>query len=391
MTGLSKRRAAAPRQGGFSLAELMVSVVIGLLALLFAVNMVSGSEKTRRSALGGSDEMQNGMLALFSLSNDAGDAGFGLNDPLLTGCNTVFHDSDNNYQLAPATIGGNTVHPLAPVVIEANGTRPDRITFYAGSANGGTPSLPITSAYVNGTSLAVGGRPDFSYHLNDVIVVAPTAGGGNCAMAQVSPEPQPGDATLSFTQAGGLRLNNGGLGATFAAAGARVYNLGQIDRIALRSWSVADGYLQLQELRNSAPATTVSDNIVSIKAEYGFDTRVGAAFTPQLGMQVGSWSASVIDADKSGVTGDAGDYQRIAAVRLAVVARSKATERKAAGVTCTATAVQPTVFSAAVPAGAAVQPLTVDVSVPNDPVNWQCYRYRVFETVVMLRNAAWRP
>lgn len=86
------RHQSSSRQRGFSLVELMVSVIIGLLALLFALRMVGDAERTRRSALGGSDEMQNGMVALFSLSNDAGGAGFGLNDPIIAGCNTQFSE-----------------------------------------------------------------------------------------------------------------------------------------------------------------------------------------------------------------------------------------------------------------------------------------------------------
>jgi type IV pilus assembly protein PilW len=85
-------RAPSRRAPGFSLVELMVSLAIGLLALLFALRMVGGAEQTRRSALGGSDEMQNGMVALFSLGNDAGNAGYGLNDPIIAGCNTQFSD-----------------------------------------------------------------------------------------------------------------------------------------------------------------------------------------------------------------------------------------------------------------------------------------------------------
>jgi type IV pilus assembly protein PilW len=36
-------------------------------------------------------------------------------------------------------------------------------------------------------------------------------------------------------------------------------------------------------------------------------------------------------------------------------------------------------------------PVTVDVAVAGDSNDWRCYRYRVFETVVNLRNAGWRP
>ena len=141
----------------------------------------------------------------------------------------------------------------------------------------------------------------------------------------------------------------------------------------------------------SATAATVAEGIVSIKAQYGFDTRSGAAFQPTAGMQVNQWSATMIDADHSGTTGDAGDYQHIAAVRIAVVARSKAVERVAAGATCSATTAQPTVFADQVPKGVTAVPIDVNVAVTGDPVNWKCYRYRVFETVVNLRNNGWRP
>jgi Tfp pilus assembly protein PilW len=68
------------RLRGFSLVELMVSVVIGMLALMFATRLITGAEQNKQSALGGSDSMQNRMLALFSISGDAAQAGFGLND-----------------------------------------------------------------------------------------------------------------------------------------------------------------------------------------------------------------------------------------------------------------------------------------------------------------------
>ena len=59
---IARRR---PGNGGFSLVELMVSVVIGLLALVFATRLVVSGEQNKDAAVGGSDSMQNGMLALF--------------------------------------------------------------------------------------------------------------------------------------------------------------------------------------------------------------------------------------------------------------------------------------------------------------------------------------
>jgi type IV pilus assembly protein PilW len=140
----------------------------------------------------------------------------------------------------------------------------------------------------------------------------------------------------------------------------------------------------------SDPAT-VADNIVSIQAQYGFDTRPDATFRGDTSARVVQWSDTMIDADGLGVAGDAGDYQRIAALRIAVVARSKSPERAAPGATCTATTALPQVFATAEPAGVEAAPVTVNVGVTGDSVDWHCYRYRVFETIVPLRNAGWRP
>lgn len=384
--------------GGFSLVELMVSVVIGMLALLFAMRLLTGSEQNRQSAMGGSDSMQNGMLALFSISGDAGQAGFGLNDPLIAGCDTVFSDT-GGYALAPAASGSVATTPLAPVVIENNATGPDRVSFYSGSSVSGTATLRLTADYANGTRIYIDRIP-YGFAQRDVIVVAPEQPGGRCALAQLSDNPDdlpppPGQQYVVISQGSGYRFNSGGLGATYLGGAARLFNLGPAASLSFHSWSVADGFLRLSatDVGGSGGAgTAVADNIVSLKAQYGFDTRVGNAFDSDAGMQVGRWSNTMIDADGDGTTGGAGDWQRIAAVRLAVVARSKNPERPAAGSSsCSATAAKPVAFAMAAPSGVTAVPVTIDVAVTGDPVDWHCYRYRVFETIVPLRNASWRP
>lgn len=390
-------RTSIRRQRGFSLIELMVSVIIAMLALVFAVRMVTDSEKNRDTEMGGSDAMQNGMVALFSMSGDAGQAGYGLNDPILSGCNTIFSDT-GGYALMPTTRAGATITPLAPVVIESNASGPDRVSFYAGSSLSGTGSLRLTTSYASGTRIDVD-RVPFGFAPRDVIVVAPEQAGGNCALAQISVDPQtllppPGPQYLTIAQGSAYRFNSGNLGATFTGSVARLFNLGPASSLSFHTWSVTSGFLQLRSTDmggGSAAPVTVTDNIVSIKAQYGFDTRVGASFTPQNGMQVAQWSSTMINADGDGVTGGAGDYQRVAAVRLAVIARSKSVERVAAGRTCVSTPAKPVVFSAQVPQGITAVPVTVDVAVAGDTNDWRCYRYRVFETVVNLRNAGWRP
>jgi type IV pilus assembly protein PilW len=380
----------ACRSGGFSVVELMVSVVIGMLALMFATRLVANSESTKQASLGGSDSMQNGMLALFSINNDIAQAGWGLNDGLLTGCDTQFTDA-SGFELAPAARGAAVVHPLAAAVIESNGQDPDRLSFYAGSSIGGTPSMRIVKNYAAGWSIDIDRAP-FGFAAGDVIVVAPETPGAKCALSQVSGLVTPASPGQNQVLINAARFSTGGLDATFSGNSARIFNLGPAAGLAFHTWSVQNGFLRLRstDLAGAAatPATVV-DNVVSIKAQYGLDTR--ASFLPNDGLQVAAWSNTMTDADGDGVIGGAGDYQRIAAIRIAVVARSKAPERPAAGAACSATTALPTVFGATQPAGVAPVKLTVNVAVAGDPVDWKCYRYRVFETIVPLRNSGWRP
>lgn len=382
------------REHGFSLVELLVSVVIGLLALVFATRLITGAEQNKANALGGSDAMQNGMLAMFSISGDAQQAGYGLNDVSLVGCNTRFSDT-GGYAMAPAARGAATVYPLAPVVIESGGAGPDRISLYAGSSMSGTGTLRVTGNYIGGTRLDVDRIP-YGFNLGDVVVVAPdNVGAGDCALAQISADPAklaapPAQQYVMVAGGAGFRFNSGALGPTFTAGMARIFNLGPAKSLAFHTWSVDNGFLQLRatDLAGAGgQAQTVADNIVSIKAQYGFDTRTGAAFVPQEGLLVRRWSAAMVDADGSGSIGNAGDYEHIAALRIAVVARSAARERPGANGVCSATSAKPVVFGSAVPEGVAAAPITVDVGGDD----WRCYRYRVFETIVPLRNAGWRP
>ena len=385
------------RQRGFSIVELMVSVVIAMLALMFATRMVTGGERTKQAALAGSDSMQNGMLAMFSLSNDASQAGFGLNDPILSGCDTTMVDSSGFTLMAAAP--GSAVHPLAPVLIESNGTAPDRITFYSGSGLGGTASRRLTADFNGGTLLTLDGAPyGFSkgtdYAQPDVIVVAPESGTAKCSVAQVSNTIA---ATMRIDSTADTRFNGAGLGGNiYSGTSTRIFDLGPADKLSFHTWSVQSGFLSLRATdmpgsTSSAAGASVADNIVSIKAQYGFDIRTGTAFTPEKGTVVGKWSSTMIDADGVGGPGSAGDYQRVVAVRIAVVARSKAPERPSTGTVCDATTVAPTLFANAQPQGVAPVQVTPNLAVAGDTLDWKCYRYRVFETIVPIRNNAWRP
>lgn len=387
------------RGRGFSLVELMVSVVIGLLALLFATRLIISGELNKEAAVGGSDSMQNGMLALYSLSNDAGESGWGINDPMLAGCDTVMTDA-SGYALPSVSRAGVDITPLAAVVIQSNGSDPDVIAFNSGSSQSGNGSARLFADYLGGNLFTIDSRNPYTFLVGDVLVIAPlTPGSGQCSLVQLSGFGAAPNNTLLFNSGTGFRFNAaGGLANVYRQNVSYIYNLGPATQLHFHTWSVANGVLRLRaaELPGAElAAVSVTDNVVSIKGQYGFDTRVVAgAYDPNPGangMQIGTWSSSMIDADGDGVVGSPGDYQRVAAVRLAVVARSKTVEKPNAAGQCSATTELPTVFAGAAPATVAAAPVQVNVAVADDPVAWQCYRYRVFENIVPIRNAQWRP
>jgi type IV pilus assembly protein PilW len=387
------------RVRGFSLIELMVSIVIGLLALGFATRLVVNGESNKQAAVGGSDAMQNGVLALFSIERELSQAGWGMNDPLINGCDTNFYDL-NGYALLSAARGSATVTPLAPVVIQSVSGGSDVLSINSGTSFSNTGMVKLSGSYASGTPSIDIDRSPYGFNGTDtvvaggdVIVVAPeAAGSARCAIAQVSSTVEPstpgGQNQIKIASGGANRYNQGSLGVTYSAltTGGRVFNLGPSSNLSFHTWSLNGGFLQLRAT-NLAGTTlnpaTVTDNIVAIKAQYGLDRRSGALFNPETGMQIDTWSGTMIDADGDGVAGSAGDYARIAAVRVAVVARSRNPEKPNAAGVCTATADAPfTVFDGSV---------SVPLAVTGDPVDWKCYRYRSFEAIVPLRNSAWRP
>jgi type IV pilus assembly protein PilW len=388
---------------GFSLVELMVSVVIGMLAILFATRLVVGGEKTKDGAVGGSDSMQNGMLALYSLSNDAAEAGWGINDTLAAGCQTSFADT-GGYALAQITVGGVTRTPLAAAVIQPGGVGPDVISLYAGKSAAAVGSLRTNGAITAGaTTIRTSTVTPFGFAAGDVLLVVPepaTAANSACSIVQLNNmKPSPDNDTMNLGSGNGFRFGPaGGIANGYAQGGGRIFNLGPPARLSFHTWSVAGGNLLLRatDLDGAgAQGVAVTDNIVSIKAQYGLDTRTFAAYNPLPapdgnGVQLTQWSNTMIDADGDLTVAGPGDFQRVVALRLAVVARSKSADRPGSDGQCHATDTRPILFSTAV-GGAPAVSVSVNVAVTGDPIAWQCYRYRVFETVVPVRNAQWRP
>lgn len=382
-------------QKGFSIVELLIAVLIGLISIAATTTAMQRFENHHRSAVGTSESMQNGFLALFAIESDAAKAGWGLNDPWLLGCPTIMLDSflpggSTGYPLG----SGGQPQPLVPATILTTGSStPDTISFYSGASNTGTGVISISGASYLGDAGPISvSMPTPTFLPGDLYVVAPPATqvGRTCLIGQVSsmiignPNQILHAAGAIADTAATTRYNVATVGATYAQD-AKVFNLGPGDSMlnrgptpTFRMWFVQNGNLMIRAsdvvTGNQVADTLVVDNIVSLKAQYGIP--IGGVMT---------WSSTIIDADGDGTIGSPGDWQSVTAVRIAVVARSRQVDKPGANGTCTTTTAAPRVFNQG---GSG---FSVDVVIPGDTMDWTCYRYRVFETVVPMRNTIWRP
>lgn len=114
--------------------------------------------------------------------------------------------------------------------------------------------------------------------------------------------------------------------------------------------------------------------IVQLQAVYGIDTSVTADQVADV------WTPASPTTAKG--------WQRVVAVRVAVVARSTQNEQRpnTAGKEWV-TADRPVWY----PDGVTPTPLHVDKAPPGAGDDWRNYRYKVFETVIPLRNLLWQP
>jgi type IV pilus assembly protein PilW len=340
---------------GFSLVELLVAMLIGLIGTIVIFQVYAVSEGYKRTTTGAGDAQQNGVLALFAIERDARMAGFGFNYPPLLGCNVRAHDE------GPPARDFN--FPLVGVVMtDGAGGAPDTITFTYGNSNQLVTSAKLLQPSVSAaTTYQVDNR--YGFAANDLLIAGEV--GKDCSLTMATSIPVVPSDTIN--RAGGRYNKPGGLGVDYSAwnastqAGARLFDIGALPTIV--RYSVQNSQLMLQDLMTGAAASSIADGIVQLQAQYGWDQ-----------------NGDGVVADTEWTIGPpltATDWSRVLALRVAVVARSSQPERPdpATGV-CNTTTAAPTWANGIV------------ISLAADP-SWQCYRYRVFETVVPIRNSIW--
>jgi type IV pilus assembly protein PilW len=388
---------AATHQRGVTLVELMVGMVIGLLAVLVIAQVTTVYEGRKRTITAGSDAQVNGALALQTLQRDVQASGYGLTEGGATGCRIVGlragMDTRFERTLAPVIITDGADHgPDSLDVLMSNHTDfalPTRV------ANNHTRA---SNVFVIGTSAGLG------HHQGDLMLAVPsptpdpTDANRYCSLFNLSAEPvaghhelhhEPGptgpwnqDLTTTIfpgTQSTDLSYPAGSLLLNLGTMISRRYCLsGLPDGLCDTPAPQTPYHLRQVSFDTSTGLSTAEDlypQIVQLQAVYGLDQSVPAD-------QVADTWTAVSPTTAKG-------WQRVVAVRVAVVARSVQNEQRPATGT-TRSWVTPT-LPVWYPDGVNAEPLHVEKTPPGTGDDWRHYRYKVFETVIPLRNLLWQP
>lgn len=360
-------------QAGFTLVEIMVGLAIGMLATLVILQVMSVFEAQKRTTTGSADAQTNGSIALYTIGRELQMAGYSLlpfpASPLE--CTTLTFDG----------VAANT-NRLSPVTIADGGTAgaSDTITLrYGTSAMGGAPTqitlAPVASAATPAPARDVTVASNLGCAVNDKILIV---NGATCTMSNAVAIPAGTTTTVTFADPAAPPLTAAQTTAITAAAAVANANLSCLGSWNEVTFAVNNGNLQRSGVDSVA-------GIVNIQAQYGISASTESNQVIQWVNASGGWNAPVIVSIPTPNTTPF-HRNRIKAVRIAVVARNAKMEPAAVTAACSSTtAAAPTGLCAW--AGSATSPApAIDLS---GDTNWARYRYRVFETIIPLRNVIW--
>jgi len=373
-------------QTGFSLVEIMVGLVIGLLATLVVLQVFSVFEGQKRTTTGTAEAQTNGNVALFLIKRDLGTAGYGL---LPVGVASV---PDSGIECAaPNYDTPNTgITSLSPITITDGGTgagASDIITIrYSTSENGGSLTQVADIGTAGATIATV--NDNQSCAVGDIALDINSA--GTCSLTTVDGLSVPPDYT-KISLANPAAMGNA-KGDWLACLGKWKEIEYSVNPAYIINPGNTQAYLQRKDTTFPVPAggnpaaePTVVD-IVNIQAQYGI---TAAPSSNQIilwvdakdGLASGNWGPGITVADRN----------RIKAVRIAVVARNGLLEKTNVTEACSSlTSDSPSGLCAWSGSSAGTNPASdaPAINLSNDP-DWQRYRYRVFETIIPLRNVIW--
>ena len=370
-------------QRGFSLVELMVALVIGLIVSLAAISTAKQFSTGAMKSEAASANFNSSLAAVTQLESSIREAGLGLYNNGGLNCGflnaayldavTVNHEKviaariTKGAEGATNSIGGQNITVAGDIITLA----------YASSGS----AASILKSAINQTAVNTSAQvpPNGAAPANSFVLLSEGGSAGNCVIRQVTSAVAAKDSndkdvtTLNFGESG---YNATGFTDEAAKSSYYVIPIGA-SNFTYESWYVdrATSTLRRMDLI-TRQETVMAEGVVALRAQYG---AMGAA---SLDQWIGTdsvdpdWATAWSALDPT----DVNDLVRVRAIRVirfALVTR-EAFQQKVATDACSVTS------SEGIALGWGTS--TFDVS---DLSNWQCYAYKVSTRLITLRNATW--
>jgi type IV pilus assembly protein PilW len=355
------------RETGMSLVEMMVAVAIGMVGIIIIMQAYLTGENFNRATLGEGGTQANGLMALYTIEREMRTAGYGLNTTTALNCgNLRWHYGG---QFSANVTGGTLPNVLiAPVMItvDASPGVPDMISLLYSSKN--ERMLPAGISTFNSSGpprVTVDGLAGFA--IGDYVVLASSAG---CSLVRVT-------GTVAASQTVQFATTDPHNPTTWTPnypnyiANDQAITLGDP---AYRTYYIENGKLRMNAVRLQQGALApvdIVDYVVDMRAVYAKDNGAGT----------GTANDGVVDEYNNTLPTTPAEWQQVIGVKVAVLIRNSNYEKPSSGTVCDATTVRPTWSQGTFRAP----------DVTNTASQDRCYRYRVFETTIPLRNMIWKP
>lgn len=412
------------RQSGFTLVEMMVGLVIGLIASLVIMQTFSEFEGNKRSTTGTSDAQTNGSIGLYMVQRELQFAGYGIpmvsgtmpqvnikpyemtyldnsaltaaqiqadydakkaayaikvaTDSALVTAGDVFSalkcsfspnslvDADSN-AATPTILKSDVVNPVT--VEDGAGGTSDIIRIRYGDTTRGALAATISKTTAVSPTVLLGNN--LGCRPGDTVLIANKVDATNTAVCDIT------KITSTLAELNGLphdRVKLASLAAIDAGSDEqRLTCLGKVKQITFD--------VDTNQLRKTNPTTGAQDavlsEIVSLQAQYGISASPNSEIVAP--NTLNSWVNAAGVWENPPNTGNVcsptvANRNCIKAVRIAIVARNNLLEKTAVSQACNGTAAS----------AAKVCVFGGNLTFAN--AGWQNYRYRVYEVVVPLRN-----
>jgi len=370
---VTQRPSTSP-QRGFSLIEIMIGLVIGMLSILTVLQLYLKGDIQSRVTTHGNDAQVSATMATHELGRSIRQAGYGLNAFRLLGCSLTYTTLTDKASVTLTALAPITVNPASSMVPKGDANT-DTLLVVSGNANVTSEGDPLTATpTASGTGTAFTATTHGYFGAGDWVVPAPLTRGTSCALYM---------GTVTSVDDGVQLSTSANSASTSVGADAVLYNLGSAPSIL--AWAVRNGQLTVCDyLRYQCGLSSYTSNqtvwvpvvsrIVSLRAQYALDTSGISGSTSRM-----TGVADTYDQLTPGSSNDTSSialacrWARVIGARFAVVGRSQHTD---------------TSYAATNPTWSGSSGAAIDLATSN--TGWQRFRYRLLETTMPLRNIIWQ-